>query len=238
MRQLFNKTTVISGIQYMPFTTNFVRELNRASSVIGGILFPICMCMCLPVFLYYIVLEKEKRLLEFMKINGMRMKNYWIVNYFFNLLLYCFQSGLFFIFGAFVFKIEIFAATSYSLHLASLFGWGLAQVSLSFLLSVFLNKAETATIVGYAVAIWTTTIAVVLNVTVYAPPNNMDLIFYLVPNFTFARTYFHMSSQCAYTACIYNFYDLPREMAACLIALYVTSIVYLLLALYLYQVVP
>jgi hypothetical protein len=78
------------------------------------------------------------------------------------------------------------------LHLVSLFGWGLAQVSLAFLLSVFLNKAETATIVGYAVAIWTTTIAVMLNMTVYAPPNNLDYAFYLIPNFTFARLYYHM----------------------------------------------
>jgi len=73
----------------MPFKTNFDKELARASSVIGALIFPICMCMCLPVFLYYIVLEKEKRLLEIMKINGMRMKNYWIVNYLFNLMFYC-----------------------------------------------------------------------------------------------------------------------------------------------------
>lgn len=57
------------------------------------------MCMCLPVFLYYIVLEKETRLTEFMKINGLRMKNYWIVNFIFNFILYSVQAAVFVIFG-------------------------------------------------------------------------------------------------------------------------------------------
>jgi hypothetical protein len=59
--------------------------------------------MGLPVFLYQIVLEKENRLIENMKINGMRMSNYWIVNFFFNLGFYCVTALLFMIFGTKVF---------------------------------------------------------------------------------------------------------------------------------------
>ena len=81
MRTLFPNTTVISGIQFYPFTPNFNKELDRGVSILGVLVFPICMTMCLPVFLYYIVLEKETRLVETMKINGMRMRNYWIVNF-------------------------------------------------------------------------------------------------------------------------------------------------------------
>jgi hypothetical protein len=88
MRSIFPNTTVVSGVQYYPFTPNFDKELDRGVSLLGVLVFPVCMCMCLPVFLYYIVLEKETRLVETMKINGMRMKNYWIVNFIFNFILY------------------------------------------------------------------------------------------------------------------------------------------------------
>lgn len=40
-----------------------------------------------------------------MKINGMRMKNYWIVNYFFNFGFYLATVILFLIFGIKVFKL-------------------------------------------------------------------------------------------------------------------------------------
>jgi hypothetical protein len=66
---------------------------------------PICLSMALPVFIYQIVLEKETRLIENMKINGMRMSNYWIVNYAFNLGFYLATVILFLIFGIKIFKL-------------------------------------------------------------------------------------------------------------------------------------
>ena len=89
MRELFPDTTVVSGINYFPFKTNFDREINRVLLIASAVLLPICMCTGLPVFLYSIVLEKETKLTEFMKINGMRMKSYWLINFTFNLMLYC-----------------------------------------------------------------------------------------------------------------------------------------------------
>lgn len=63
------------------------------------------MCMGLPVFIYAIVMEKETRLLEIMKINGMRMANYWTVNFIFNLIFYLLTSSIFLVFGAKVFRL-------------------------------------------------------------------------------------------------------------------------------------
>ena len=45
----------------------------------GGPLYPLSLSMLLPVFLYAIVLEKEEKLIEMMKMNGMRIINYWMV---------------------------------------------------------------------------------------------------------------------------------------------------------------
>lgn len=87
---------------------------------------PICMSMALPVFIYQVVLEKETRLIENMKINGMKMANYWIVNYLFNLGFYCATALLFLFFGIKIFKLQVFSDTAISILLVVLFGWGLA----------------------------------------------------------------------------------------------------------------
>lgn len=87
---------------------------------------PICLSMALPVFIYQIVLEKETRLIENMKINGMKMSNYWIVNFLFNLGFYCATAVLFLIFGIKIFKLQVFSDTSVAVQIAILLGWGLA----------------------------------------------------------------------------------------------------------------
>jgi hypothetical protein len=97
--------------------------------------------MGLPVFLYSIVLEKEQRLIETMKINGMKMHNYWFSNFVFNLFFYCLTAISFLFFGAQIFNFEFFKETNLILLILILFGWGLAQIAMSFVVSVFMSKA-------------------------------------------------------------------------------------------------
>jgi hypothetical protein len=105
MRTLFNDTTVVGGVQFFPFTPNFDAQIQRGLSIICLLVLPICMGMALPVFIYQVVLEKEMRLIENMKINGMKMSNYWIVNYLFNFGFYSATAILFLLFGTKVFKL-------------------------------------------------------------------------------------------------------------------------------------
>ena len=102
------------------------------------------MCMGLPVFIYAIVLEKETRLLEIMKINGLKMSNYWSVNFAFNIVFYFLTCFIFLVFGMKVFKLQMFVETNLALMFFTLLGWGLAQISLAFLLSVFISKSQNA----------------------------------------------------------------------------------------------
>jgi ABC-2 family transporter protein len=199
---------------------------------------PLCMSMGLPVFLYQIVLEKETRLIENMKINGMKMSNYWTVNFIFNLGFYLATALIFMFFGMRVFNLVVFTETNTVILFSILLGWGLAQVSMSFLISVFLSKSQTASIVGYTVAVWFTTVASTFNLTIYSPPNEMDWFFYFIPTFTFARLIYYVSVKCGYEHCIAGFNEFNGEMAGCYVALYLSSAFYLILALYLYQVVP
>lgn len=63
--------------------------------------------MTLPIFIFNIVIEKETKLLEFMKLNGMRMKNYWIINYLFNFIIYMMTVISFIFFGSEVFCLTL-----------------------------------------------------------------------------------------------------------------------------------
>ena len=72
----------------MPFKTMLDLEVNKLINFAGMLVYPIAMVLCLPLFLHNIVSEKETKLIENMKINGLKMRNYWIVNGLYNFAFY------------------------------------------------------------------------------------------------------------------------------------------------------
>lgn len=138
IKNIFPNTTVMTGINFYPLTL----DLSGLAELMGNegvqVALPLCLALNMPVFMYAIVLEKEKRLTETMKINGLQMNNYWIVNYLFNWLYYMITSGTWWVFGAYVFRMKAFVSTSAPLFFAVLNGWGLSQISYAFFLSVFI----------------------------------------------------------------------------------------------------
>lgn len=166
------------------------------------------------------------------------MSNYWLVNFFFNMAFFFMTACLFLLFGSKVFRFTLFTDTSLTLFIMILIGWGYAQISVAFLLSVFVNKSQTATIVGYTFAVWFSTVAGIFNITIYSKPNVLDWFLYPIPTFTFSRLMYHIARSCGYESCISSFSDMNSEMVMCFIFMYAMATVYLLLALYLYEVVP
>lgn len=77
-------------------------------------------------------------------------------------------------------------------------------------------------------------IAIIMNLTVYAPPFEMDWFLYFVPTFTFSRAIYSLCVSCAYDSCVGSFSAIPAEGLRCTITLYVSFVIYLVLALYLY----
>lgn len=59
--------------------------------------------MGFPVFLFNVVFEKEKKLVDIMKINGVKMSNYWIVTFFFQYLFYMVILLVYYLNGKFTF---------------------------------------------------------------------------------------------------------------------------------------
>lgn len=84
----FKNVTVIAGINFYPLHFSIMIVIEKFQAMMCATFMPYCLCLSLPVFMYTLVLEKEKKLTESMKINGLQLKNYWIVNYFFNFCYY------------------------------------------------------------------------------------------------------------------------------------------------------
>ena len=88
--------------------------------------------------------------------------------------------------------------------------------------------------VGYAFSIWMMTVACALNISVYAPPAQMDWFLYPLPAFTFARLIAIIGKECAYANCISTFESMEVEAQRCLFFLFISAIIYMVLAMYLY----
>lgn len=122
----FKDTTVQAGINMYPFNLDFRLFINKLEAEECTLLIPFCLCMGLPVFMNTIVLEKEKRLIETMKINGLLLYNYWIVNFAFDFLYYMAVCLVFYMFGTYFLKMNFFIETSNWLFLIIFVGWGLS----------------------------------------------------------------------------------------------------------------
>lgn len=120
-----------------------------------------------------------------MKINGLILYNYWIVTIAFDFMYYVCTYMVFLFFANFIFHIHAFIETSNLLLLAVFNGWGLVQISLAFFMSVFIEKASTASIVGYGMSIYLMAVAQVLNIFIYDIGTSMPWIYHFVPTFTF-----------------------------------------------------
>lgn len=185
----------------MPYEPTIDTELERILNIIGLAVFPTCLCLGLPVFIYALVMEKETKLVETMKINGMKMKLYWSINFTFFFAIYLITATLYYLTGAYIFDLSFFYQTNLTLMIIVFVGWGLCQISLAFLLSVFLNSSQTASIIGYCVSIWSVTVATTMNSTIYTPPRLMDAYLLLFPPFPFCRAMYYMAMDCAYSRC-------------------------------------
>lgn len=121
--------------------------------------------------LYGLVLEKEEKLVQMMKMNGMKISTYWLVYAIFNFLLAFVTNLIFFGVGAAVLNTSFFTKTSPALLILVALGWIVSQLGLAAFVQTLLDKARSANIVGYIFAIWTMMIGSTLSIGVYQVPN-------------------------------------------------------------------
>jgi len=144
VQTLHDNVTLISGSQVMPQSTSSKAFIAKIINISAATLYPIALSLLMPVFMQTIVLEKEERLREIMKMNGLKMRNYWLVNFVWFFVLYVAAVLIFIGFGRYVLDTDFFNSMNFTVLLVSLLGWGLCQVSLSFFYQNFISKAKTA----------------------------------------------------------------------------------------------
>lgn len=239
MKHHFPKYTVLTGINFYPFKIDVKMYIGKISSLAASFIVPFGLSLGLPVFMYSIVLEKEKKLVDTMKINGLLLSNYWVVMYTFYFLYYGIIATTFYVFGRFVLGMHVFVATHSGFFIIVLIGWGFSQVSLAFFLSVFFKKATTASLVGYLFGILLMGIACIANAVVYACPRPMPWFHFISPTHVFNRNMEWIADECVHHICFTNFgMHIPGEFVFCMILPFFHAVFYLALAWYCAQVVP
>lgn len=88
-----------SGIFFMPQDESGISFIDTLISFIAILIFPVSLSLLFPVYLYTVVLEKEEKLIQMMKMNGMKISSYWFVYFIFNLILGLLTNTIFVVFG-------------------------------------------------------------------------------------------------------------------------------------------
>ena len=126
MKHLYPDTTVMAGVGVYPYEFDFDLLYSKSDSFECAVALPFVLSMGMPMFMYNIVLEKERKLQEYMKINGLTMANYWIVTFLFDYVYYCISAFLVFAFSKWGIGLMVFVRTHPLVIFMVFNGWGLA----------------------------------------------------------------------------------------------------------------
>jgi ABC-type multidrug transport system ATPase subunit len=223
-----------------------VTNFQQFVEIIGAILHPIALSLQLPLFVFVTVMEKEERLVELQRAMGMRYGPYQAVNYGLNFLLYAAVCGFFWAGGA-ILRFELFSHTAPGLLALAFIGWGLALCSLATLLSAFLWSRKAATVAGYVVALFSNLFAIIVAAGIYGSQlglnfGAMPTWLYVVPSFGLVRflylaTFNCIAKQACYTS-VAQAMAPGGEVLPAIVSMYVDAVVFLVMGLYLDQVLP
>ena len=234
----FINASMTAGYLTMPEVEGGVTFVDTIISFIAVLIFPIALSLLFPVFLYSVVLEKEEKLIQMMKMNGMKISSYWIVYFVFNLILSFFTNLIFYILGYFLTNMRFFVETDGKLMFVVLLGWSLSQIGMAVFFQTFLNKSRSANIIGYLISIWTSIIGSTLSIGVYQYPLQMPYGLRMFAPFGFVRILYTMLTACSEGRCFGNVGNITEEMTDCIIYLYLNFIFFFVLGTYLFEIVP
>lgn len=233
----------IKMVQQMPYFAS--ANVLDILEIFGTFLYPIALTLQLPIYISIIVWEKEEKLREMMKGQGMKMWTYWITNYIFDITLYAAVILFFWVSGAIV-GIRFFTQTDPFVLIIFFFGWGNALISLGFFCSSFLNSKRASIVVGYVIALIGSLIGIVWCVGIYGNfafslgqtlPKGM----LLWPQFAFIRGIYLMNNACAESFTCYGpvtSWGWEDELTKVIFFLYLDAFMFLIVGLYLDAVLP
>jgi len=141
--------------------------------------------------------------------NGMKMRNYWLINFIFNFAISIVTNLVFFLFGYFLLDNALFKTTGKDVLFVVLLGWILAQIGMATFFQVFLTSSRAANIIGYLISIWTNLIGATLSIALYQYPNPLPKAFILYPTFAFNRIFYLLFTYCSADSCFSSLSHMP-----------------------------
>ncbi|GAM21901.1 hypothetical protein SAMD00019534_050760 [Acytostelium subglobosum LB1] len=184
---------LVTGIKQFPYYAKNEKKDMIQPQENFWYLFMLSFCMV--IFVANVVYEKEHRLRESMKMAGLRMRTYWLVQYIFNFTLYMVIVFVAIAF-AYILKFRFFTQTEFSLYFALFVLFGLTQIAFAFFISTFFSSVYTCTVVSFIYIIFTALSSNLLNNAFIMNPNTSLATFIitaLIPHVAFHRAVSYIS---------------------------------------------
>eukprot|EP01133_Synstelium_polycarpum_P009020 gene9020-10578_t len=185
--------SIVTGMKEFPYHAN--EEKKDMIQPQENFWYLFMMSFCMVVFTSNVVYEKENRLRESMKMSGLRMRIYWLVQYIFNFTLYMIIVFVAIAF-AYIMKFRFFTQTSFTVYFVLFLLFGMTQIAFSFFISVFFSSVYTATVVSFVYIIFTALSSNLLNNAFIENPDTSLATFIitaLVPHVAFHRAISYIS---------------------------------------------
>lgn len=136
-----------------------------------------------------------------MRMNGLKLKYYWLCTFIFSFGLSIITFLIFYIFGTYVLELSFFTQTSAVFMWVMFIGWAVAQIGMTNFVQIFIRNGKSATIVGYILSIFSTLLGETIAVAVYADPLKMPLWLLAYPPFALCRIIYIMGIACSSSGC-------------------------------------
>jgi hypothetical protein len=190
------------------------------------------------MYMFAIIQEKEERVREMMRMNGMRMSAYWLSAVTFCLLLYVATVLVFWSFGYWVLDLDLFKRTDLTAMIVFMGGWGVSQVGMAILFSVFISSTKTSSIFGYILSIILIMVGNGYNALVYSMPRQIPVAYLLIPHFSLSRLFyvFNLVTTKDIPVSLNTFLSEPQCLE-CILSLYVGGTLMGILGVYLNEVI-
>ena len=206
--------------------------------LLGQYTYPFALTFLLPIFVLTLVKEKEDRILIMMRMHGLSTFQYYLSHYLHFMALQLVSSMVFYITGV-VFGLKIFMRTDPGVIILLLILWANAMVILALVLSLLFNKSRFALIMSFVIVVLSAIINSFSNIifNYEIPPVG----WFVWPLFAFFETLAQIGNAAG------SQYQLPYRMSDVvpgdvvstgMSALVISSLVLLVLLVYLNQVLP
>ena len=156
--------------------------------LLGLCFYPMAIGFGFPVVLSNLGLEKEDKIADLMRINGMSQVVFVLANFIYYLIFFGISASVFFIVGHFMLEEGIFHMFYLELSLFVLL-WNCLQITFSLFLMRFINNASAGNAVGYTFSIIMSIFSSSVCTVVYPSPGFIPIFYKFIPQVLLVRLF-------------------------------------------------